>query len=69
MSGGSFVCFAGSTFAFGTRGIMFMASYWFRESIDGVITALATSPAVLGAMGADRTRGRSLSLDISDTGL
>ena len=45
--------FPGATFAFSIRGIMLVASYRFRESLSGFITALATSPAVVVAVGAD----------------
>ena len=69
MSGGRFVCFAGATFAFGTSGIMLVASYWFRAYIAGVITDLATSPTVVVAVGAGRTCGSKLVLEIGNAGL
>ena len=46
-----------------------MASYWFRSSLAGVITTLATSPAVVAAVGADGTRVRELALEIGNAGL
>ena len=48
---------------------MLVASYWFRESLAGVITALATNPAVVVAVVADGTCGRELALEIGDAGL
>ena len=69
MSGGRFLCFYGATFAYGTSGIMLVASYGFMSSLAGAITALATSPSVVVAVGADVTRGRELALDIDNNGL
>ena len=62
------MCYAGATLAFGTRGIMSVARFRFRESLAGAITALATSPAFVFAVGADGTSSRKLALDIGDSG-
>ena len=69
MSGGRFVCFDGATSAFGTRCIMLVASYRFRASLAGLITALDTSPAVVVAVGTGGTCGSELALGISNAGL
>ena len=46
-----------------------MASYRFRGSLAGEITALATSTAVVVAVEADETLGRELALEIGNAGL
>ena len=48
---------------------MSVARVWFRESLAGVVTAMATRPAVVVAVGADETLGRELALEIGDAGL
>ena len=47
---------------------MLVASYRFRSSLDGVITALATIPSVVVDVGAGITYGRELVLEIGDAG-
>ena len=64
-----FVAFAGSTFAFGTCGIILVDSAWIMAYIAGVVTALTTSPAVVVAGVTGITRGRELALEIGDVGL
>ena len=51
------------------KGIIFMARDRIRESLTGVVTDLATSPAVVVAGGTGGTRGIELALDIGDAGL
>ena len=46
-----------------------MARDRIRESLTGVVTDLATSPAVVVAGGTGGTRGIELALDIGDAGL
>ena len=48
---------------------MLVASYRFRESLAGEITALATSTAVVVDVEADETLGRELELEIGNAGL
>ena len=69
ISGGRFVCYYGSTFAFGTCGIMFVASFRFRASLAGVITAMDTITEVVVSVGSDGTCGKELALEIGDAGL
>ena len=68
ISGGRFVAFSCSNVAFGMHGIILVASAQIRSFIAGVVTALATSPAVAVGGGRDGTCGRELALDISDAG-
>ena len=46
-----------------------LVDYRFRESLAGLITTLATSPAVVVTVGTDRTCGRELALDIGNADL
>ena len=48
---------------------MLVASYRFGGSLGGVITALATIPAVVVAVGADRTCCREFAIYIGGAGL
>ena len=58
-----------TNFAFVTRGIMLVAGYWFRASIDELITVLATSPEVVVSVRAGGNFLRKLDLEISNAGL
>ena len=51
------------------RGIMLVARVRFREYLVGVVSALATSPAVVVDVGADGNCGRYFALEIGDAGL